>query len=379
MKKIIILVILSMLILTGCGTKTEQKKGVENINIGYENGADTSPMWMASKHEFAASESGYYYMESMQLKFFDIKQQIAYPVCGKAECNHSVHDENCDSYFEASGSKVWYYNHNIYLLSYENQNCILMRVSPDGSTREKLFSIGSTSGSGQIYEMIFHDNCAYVYNVQGGIAQKEEYTATIHKFSLDGKNDDIIYSYTAKGAIIENVKSYGEKLMFIVEEVTFDGTKSSIGGKGVYAYDYKSGNTELIIDDAVTDYSLNVKNNELYYFVYNDGLYLSKLDSLQDTKKILWKAPEDNLYSFVSFDGDNIYLSNSRWYTLSNCKYKIALWILGIDGQEKKKISDIDAYFGDGNYMFARTSKRDAIQVIKSEDILSKDEWTTIE
>lgn len=96
------------------------------------------------------SEKGYYvFLPNNYLYYIDRKSQAATPLCNKPNCSHNSVD--CNAYFNlfvnASGESaniVQYYDGNLYIVVKDEDAMgnflgnILYKVTPDGSTREKL-------------------------------------------------------------------------------------------------------------------------------------------------------------------------------------------------------------------------------------------------
>ena len=130
----------------------------------------------------------------------------------------------------------------------------------------------------------------YIYKREGSTSGYDDITATIRRRSLDGNEDEIIQSYTAMGACIYAVKSYGDKLYFLEEEykrekdATGKVTGQTFNRLGLFAYDYNTHNVEQVIDEEITDYTFDTDKGVLYYYICEDGLYKKDFSDGKITK-----------------------------------------------------------------------------------------------
>ena len=103
-----------------------------------------------------------------------------------------------------------------------------MQIKPDGSERKTLFELGTISIA---YKLAFGGDSVYCYNRVGGYGV-DETQETVRRRSLDGKEDDIIFSYTAKGAQVSAVKLYGNKAFILVTSWTKNDNSADISAHG---------------------------------------------------------------------------------------------------------------------------------------------------
>lgn len=373
---------------------TESEQLIEISSIG-KSQEDSQPYWESNVHDFAKAEGGYYYLETLPLRlmFFDEETKEYYPVCAKADCDHNNADCNAfldgSSWYEKDGNtnpqycmgSIYYYKGFIYLL---NTNGYLTKVSPDGSSRKDVVKIYTYDGSTDT-KLAFYDDNVYVYNSVGNLGGEQETTETITKYSLDGKIQNTVVSYTGTGAAIRYVKIYGERMYFLIggmnKETDDTGKKIVFNYDSLYAYDLKSGEMGKVINEQVTDYCIDEQNNTIYYYVLGEGLYKMNVVNKENVK--LFEASEESGSMDLSFDGKYIYMYNGIWVRTIDREKKC--WIVDINGNIINTISCEGfsrCYFGDSEFMFGdkiytEENKKRMVYIDKA-DIENVSEWTAI-
>lgn len=394
------IVLMLILSLFGCTkdkktVNTNPEQLIDITKIGTSE-VDYQSYWGQFVRDIAKADGGYYYLTKRPryLMYFDESIQSSYRVCGKADCNHN--NQNCNAFF-GSGSdygktaasnvtyspgSIYFYKGYIYMLSSEGN---LVRITPDGSERvniAQVYTFDSTSNT----KLVFYGDYVYVYNSMGHLGIIKEYTETIKRFSLDGKTQDTIFEYTGTNSAIINVRNYGNSMFFIVESATQErnGDKSTYqyNYHGLYTYNLKSGEIGKVLDAQIVDYSIDEKNNIIYYYVVADGLYKLDLSTKENTK--IYNATDKSGFVELSFDGKYIYLNNTVWSDQNSTtenKIEKVCWVLNDHGSIINTIPsdrNLRLYFGDDKYLFAQskasTGKTNIVYINKS-NIESAQEW----
>ena len=360
--------------------------GCKTGNISLEDNNmnnDDQPYWGIYLNYITRGDGGYYYIEQDLIHFMQDDGQTVI-VCNKADCQHNT--EDCAAFIgkslaqvaqtigviEGTGynrQNIYYHNGKIYVIYNDKSGTglsYLEEIAGDGSYRKRLFDIGDYSVA---YGLVFHDDSVYIYMREGGVSGFTENTATIRKRTLDGKQDEIVYSYTDKGAIIYALKSYGNNLYFLEE--SYDVSKLADGSrdvlfkrKGLFRYEYATGNVLNILENDISDYTFDITNGDLYYYVCDDGLYKQKLN--QSAAEKIYSA-EDKItnVSQISYMNGYICVSNDMFlpyygiYPDESC-----LYILDNTGKVINKIStELQEHdraivlFGDKNKIFVNGEK----------------------
>lgn len=396
-KRCILAVIICLIFCYGCGGKTESAKtdiiekdfDISELNFEGKEEQD-QPYWNVFSHRFARGDYGYYYMNRAEggnmIYHIDDESYEMIPLCSKADCNHA--NPNCYAYFgEYIVNSVWRYKDNLYVLTPQSGQVQLVRVSLDGSEREELFEIGPDEDSVAIYNLAFCNDCVFIYNRRGNSGVIENIPdVTLRMRSLDGKRDVNIYTMSEQDSVIDAVKVYEDKVFFLVENITLKKgeTVKQTTVKGLYCYDIVNNQVGEILDKNISDYSINTKDNVMYYYVINEGLY--KYDCVSKEDKKIMSSDDTSALCQVSCDNNNVYLSNERWSvfarTLNITPY---LWVLDKEGTVLNTIEtgNYYTYFGDDkNILFSYIAKKNNYYnpaYIKKTDITTAETWVDIE
>lgn len=336
---------------------------------------DSQSYWNVNVHNFAKGDNVYYYLDSLNLTKtpyimrFDPVAGTTDKFCSKAGCSHTTAE--CNAYLLSNQEQsIWYYKGHLYILKYTEKATVLEQVRIDGSGRRELFEIGEpyNSRTQAIYTIVFGNDCVYIYEKRPNIAtgKSSENTARIRCRSLDGKTDKIIYSETGELIYIANARYVAGRLLFMVNHYDLSSKSGSIISMGLYSYDFKTQETSNILNKSILDYEVDIKNNIIYYYIYNDGLYAFNI-STQDNTKIFTPANSVKYNSKMSFDEKYIYLIADT-----------NLLVIGTDGTLINTIPignySANINFGDQDYIFANLKTFRDVVVI---DMSKLSEYTT--
>jgi len=307
---------LSLVMLFSLAACSVNKKQNDVINYNNTNITEKNGIFMLGS-EVAESDDGYYFcarnenLSKYFIAYLDKKTNESMPLCSKINCSHSLEDvdEECDAYIDGSviiGS-LFYYDGFLYYINRNTTNymCSLCRISSDGSEHEWICDLVETPDNGNDYfsYVVYED---YVYCSSSVVNMDNNNTAIIEKINLADKSKETIYSYTAKETEIEELSFYDNKLVFRLSE-NYDSLASDL-----YYYDLNKKECKKI-DNDVCSY-IYVDNN-LIYWVCNDGIYESSFDV--DKKKIYEITDNTRLGSLV-YNGQNIYALNLYDNTTDN-------------------------------------------------------------
>lgn len=357
-------------------------------NVG-SDANDVQSYWSSSGHSFAKGEDGYYFLTETgrYLMYFDENSKEIIPVCGKADCEHN--SMTCNAYLgnaQFLPDSIYFYKGNVYLIAYHDGKSYLTQVNADGSGRKEIAELLPSDGGSSI-RLVFHDDEVYVYDRWGNYSYDNEINQVIKRVSLTDGTGKNVYEYKAKAASIDNGKTFGDKLFFMIKENSRDEKTSilTVKSNGLYTYDYKTKETGLVLDDNIFDYYVDTENNFLYYFVTGEGLY--KMDMKTRDKSMIFEATEKMGMCNLSYDGKYLYLDNFVYCSsLADSKeyqYKKCV-VLDSSG---KVINTIDCknylimYYGDENFMFALRPGEGAMNglvYIDKKNIETVKEWTLV-
>lgn len=390
-----------------CGCSKKKITGTVDLNTGNNykiskisnENVDVQNYWSTTTHSIAKGEGGYYYQSDSYdyLLFYDEELKDSYPVCGKADCHHDTIE--CNAYI-GHGIRaektdvsyllgtVYYYQGYIYLLSDKGD---LVKFAPDGSSREVIANVYTYEGRTGI-NLVFCGDDVYVYDGVGHSGMKEEMVETITRYSLDGKEKEVVVEYRGVGASINNAKIYGNQLFFTIEEMQkkeVDGIEQAVTEySGLYVYNVETGEYGKAIDKPITGYCIDSQNNLLYYFEDAVGLFSFNIET--EETKIIMEADEQSQKLELSCDGKYVYTSNKIWNAQAKRTGKditVEYLVLKADGTIVNRIACNNASslkFGDEENLFIVLKSRDSggtgmpCAMMSKSNIETASEWTVL-
>ena len=366
-------------------------KNTVNVAIGQWGTTqnESQNYWNPDNHAVAKGMGGYYFIQTTdgisKIAFFDETTQEAVAVCAKPECTHS--DNTCNVYLcdmKQTGSTlyltdtIYCYNGYLYLIQCEGGMGKLVRIHTDGSARETIADLFANTGVSSI-SLVFHENDVYAYDDTGHAGQEEEAEEVIKKISLTDGTEQTVFSYTGTGASIDRGRSFGDKLYFVIREYTKNKETKAVSSdyKGLFEYDFATGDTRKVIDADVCDYHADTENQTLFYFVQGTGLYA--YDMTQGSNTLIYPAEDELIQCKMSYDGKNLYLFNNgarQSHRNKSTHPKILLCAGYQRNQIAKIICNGVVYFGDTDYLFEENA--DNLEYMKKENLSDKSEWIQV-
>ena len=258
-----------------------------SIGSGYQLD-DSQNYWRGiGFRDFTATEDGYYFLTQnmLHLYYFDYATKEAVIACAKPECKHK--DNTCNAYMWSTPyivDNIYYHNGYLYYMKYESGMSVLVRMDTAGNNREDIAKI-MPSGQDASTHLVFHGDYAYAYCEYTHYTLDEEYTEIIKRISLKDGSTNNIYEVSGKNITVADVKSYGNRLYFAVQEQV---EKRSYNSKtrGLYAYDYDTEKVSLVSDEDISDYCMIGDKNIFAYYVVGQGLYYSDINE-QPTQLVI--------------------------------------------------------------------------------------------
>lgn len=358
--------VLTAIIFSGCAKKTDNNSEknnivkidnnsektdntVENKNNGsYAYKFDSETDCQADIGEYpmeAYTKNGYYSLQSLNdstsskmLYYYDYSSQQSVLVCGKTNCQHI--DDTCDAFFDGEEypvSSIWYYKGNVYIPSLDGDYLCITKISPDGSTREKVCSVarimqktededGATSTATYYPSMVLH--CGNIYYTNSYPGSKK---AEIYKKALEDNSDAVKLDEVEGDSVqIYRVKAYGDNIFYQKAVFGEDGT---VTDGGIYVYNSSESKSSVIVKDAVSYYCLDESGN--IYYHDNDKNAIMKIDTNGQTDTYYELGAED-CNGFL-WDGDRFVV-----YTISDIAEK--QYIMDQEGNITKTIDEYDKF-----------------------------------
>lgn len=386
-----ILPVLLLSLLAGCSQdkKEEETKGAEL----------PQPYWNIFNQSVAKAENGYYYWtfdilpdkrDNIKLYYMNQEGGERTAVCNKPDCTHTTAD--CNAVFRQDEGydteNIYFYKGYLYVLKKNKGDGLtyLEQITSDGSTRKTLFEVGAASLT---YHLVFHEDSVYINDRYGGVGI-EEAIQTIRRRSLNGEEDEELVRHKGRGIQIAAVKIYEDKLYYTVTEWPLskdvqEGVgvmKDLVKGQGLYTYDLKTKEAELLINKEISDYTVDPATGKLFYFVTNDGIYRQGTTG-ESAEKIYACEDGVNNISQISTDGKYLYVSNERFAMMvpdpeTRSYGPTYLWVLNMDGAELNRIKTPGVWtacFSDGQYVFSRNVTYSDLLFIPVSEIETAKEW----
>ena len=317
-------------------------KNTVNVAIGQWGTTqnESQNYWNPDNHAVAKGMGGYYFIQTTdgisKIAFFDETTQEAVAVCAKPECTHS--DNTCNAYLcdmKQTGSAlyltdtIYCYNGYLYLIQCEGGMGKLVRIHTDGSAREIIADLFANTGVSSI-SLVFHEND-------------------------------------------------GDKLYFVIREYTKNKETKAVSSdyKGLFEYDFATGDTRKVIDADVCDYHADTENQTLFYFVQGTGLYA--YDMTQGSNTLIYPAEDELIQCKMSYDGKNLYLFNNGAGRATETKTRTQRYCYVLDtkgNQIAKILCNGVVYFGDTDYLFEENG--DNLEYMKKENLSDKSEWIQV-
>lgn len=388
-----IVFIILIVLITYINTHNTKNKSTSVINTDLSNveeDSDSQSYWSSTGHSFAKTENGYYFVSDtgQYLMYFDKESKDVIPVCGKADCQHN--SSTCNAYLGQGQfllDTIYYNQGYIYLISYAGGYATLVQVNADGSGRKEVAKLMPSDGGSSI-RLVFHGNEVYVYDRGANIGSEDEKSECIIRVSLTSGEQETVYEYKGISATIDSAKSFGNKLFFILYEGNRDKETKQliIESKGLYSYDYDTGQTSEVTDKNIYDYYFDTQNQILYSFVKGEGLYKTDIESGEEN--LIYKADSVMSMCNMSYDGTYIYLDNIFYCTgvavgKKRGENKKCI-VLTQDGTVVNTISCknyLTIYYGDNHYMFADRPGEDlasGLVYIDKNEIETVSDWTLL-
>lgn len=396
MKKLI-LAVLVVFVLTGCGVGEKDKNSeAEKIPVENTEGDRVTVDVEVMKEEFldfdtystkntestdgqpgfsytrgASSDFGLYYWGEARgrLMYYDKASKRQVPLCNRPNCKHEDETCNADFYSRIIGpidfykSMIFYYGENVYIVGDDSESYVnLYKVASDGSGWEKYMTLfkaektitmedGGMSVEWRRPSVYLHKE--YVYYVDNS-----ESLPKLRRIQMGGSEIEVVAESQGERAMLYRVKCYGDFVFF--QSAYYIGDE--IFG-GIYAYNVKNGEVALVKADAIRDYYLV---DDLLYYEMGEIIYQYDLRT-GETTELPVRCSNDSGNYLVNDTG--IYVATSEIGSLD---------IYDKNGKHLANLTDEriwDFYFGEDGYFLAEIDGG-GNAVLKVEDVIKGEgEW----
>lgn len=306
LKKIIALFSVLIIVFSFCSCSSNK------IEVNLEQNSDTYVQtedcqnYINAFSSFVKVDDGYYFISDTMLFFYDVKEKEAYPVCNKANCEHS--DSNCSAYLSPlqfyPGMSLYYYDNALYLVGHEDdgpsrQQVYMYQISLENFKQKKAaYLFDGTSGVSMVCTI--HRGYVYFANCTG---QMDESTAALCRVKLGDTNENSvekIFEFKAIGADIANLSAFGNNLFFNTSSYE---DKQGNGYKNILNYI----NIHTLQTNQIPErkYSHFADQNKVYYCKDENTINYYDLEKDKNVFFCNIKGP-----CYISADSNYIYLDN---------------------------------------------------------------------
>ena len=282
------------MMLTGC---SERSTYPTDENFHFETDAQSYAFLPGMNRGIAESETGYYFGMTLKgnhyLFYTDKETMQTVPVCSKPNCLHYEETDQekrelCNAYFTGViGACMFYYDGKLYIPEYgrSSSEININEFSLDGTERKTIFTIDNKEIVS--CNMLFHRG--YFYAMTSTYDEEMNAVLQVWRYSMDQpkKERECLFEYTAKGAWIQDVLAYGNRMFF---KIMGDGPTH------MYQMNLQSGNIEEI-------FKISNENNGVYtLFPLKNFLFAKQVN--YDPQKEIYQQKE-TIY-IADTDGNNI-------------------------------------------------------------------------
>ena len=366
MKKTIIYLLLSLLLLTGCNKNNNNthkpitEPTTNTITNEFVPMIGTSDSCQGNEYvglysSITEGEDGIYYYNHFKNAVYYMQNgsdEIIH-LCGKPDCEHYDKKYNtleiCNSYFkDVINASLKYYNGKLYLLSYNEATyeVILWQMEPDGSERKQL-SVIETSPKIELddsntYTYVMQDN--YMYIVSNNM---DDNYSCIYKININtGEKTNLLTG--DHDLQYFRIKLYNN--LFYRQTIENNGKITF----AICRYDLSENKEYILVAESektiASSYSINTSKNELLYWVCEEGLYSYSLSTGETN---LVKQAQANKFEYqVACNGKYILLDNIYTYAYTGSyDFERKIEILDLDYNIISEITTEKLFFNNINYI----------------------------
>lgn len=335
MKRIVVLTLSLMLLLTACGESDAlQKAEVITVNTaqnvpGYVPGEDYQQNWNDWGSNIgqlsAASEDGYYYFDRFGdalLHFYDFANGHSVVLCNQPNCDHKSVDCNATvSGMEMLVQYLQFYDGNLYLIGTTNglsQDVSVWRVSADGTVRGLVGNVMTISNGGSFHCIIHR---GYVYCTLGTDEPENNREVPIYRLSLSGDGQaEVIHTFDKAHGAGAFLKAYGNHLY--INHVYYTDREGNGYCGDLYRMDIHTGEMDYLTQTPGKPF---VVDGDRVYYSGNEQVLTYDLNT-GETSVLLDQGPV-----FLTLDADRLYVDNEFY-----------IWLFADDDYTQRTVTVID-------------------------------------
>lgn len=309
-KKLMAVVALGCLMLSGCGTSNKLAENMGNddgniTNLGsvcqrgdtvyYQNDKDNFSIYKSVKGENGVK------LNDGTSYFINVVGDYVYYVYESSDFHIYRMKTDGSENTEIIKQRAYYmtvYNDHIYYIDYDDNQAIYM-ANADGSEPKKIVDA-------QCYYPIIADNALYYvdYSNEGKVTRA----------NLDGTSPKVLDDVNrVTGAYL----NYYDGKLYYVNAVTSQSVNKDSGFDNyLLSYDLEKGTTSTVIEEPCAD--INVQNGRIYYSSLTDSkVYSCDVNGkdkklVYDNNGIFLNLSDDDIYCFVKLEKQDPYIEKVR-------------------------------------------------------------------
>ena len=286
-KNLLFIMLIILIILTGCTTKTIYNIELEDYTLKYIN----------SLKQIACDNDGAYYLErdtraNWIIRYIDYENQKDMPLCSRLECEHK--DSSCTAFIEYTG--------NMYDIRVVGEKLMLLSTSAE----EDWINV-----------------------------KNDDALSKIEIMDKNGENKKTLVKFQPNQSLIGTM-AYDEKNIYTMLTETNKAKDNRISIKTILiSVDRENGQIQKLYDyDNKTPYMLGIYNNKILTYFDNinnlKGSYITEIDAVDVYKKEI-----DNIMTLNS--QERLMVHNNRLFIINN---KSGIYEVSPSSDEKKIIFD---------------------------------------
>ena len=371
MKKLALLLLTAFLAVS-CGCNNVSEINYPDTFVNYKDYQYSFCDKSTGEFIIQKCNGGYYFYLNNFIYFADEKSMHATPLCNKSDCLHDKETDmskmvDCNAFFSNPllNSEFFYYNNKLYTFSdesyYEGKNLIVLnsiyKTDPDGSNKEKLFTIDYN-----ISKWFIHRDKLYYTSDQND---------SVFKYDLSNNKTDTVLKLSVFGlynTTLENMFAYGNNLYFYISGYkSKDEFNSMLKGENIEPFEYWyviniNDGSNYKISSSLSRSGLIFEGFENDNFLYSEANYndLHPQKTLYSVDSHGNKTKSDFTYEnlFDRYYADDKFIYEAKAITLDDVEKNI-FYIYDKNNNLLTKIDFPDGYvnslyLGDENYLFYR-------------------------
>lgn len=335
MKKIIIILLCAVLLLSGCaveGTAEIIEVNTTQNSPVFVEGEDCQQQWNSWSTTIGKMSTkgigGYYYYDdsSFLLWFHDDATGQTVPVCNRPDCDHTG---ECAARLQYGTSYLHWYDGNLYAISTRGLQVVLERISPDGSVRDDIGVLFTMPNGGSVMA-VFHRG--YVYCIPTG-SDLERNRTKLYRMSLGGGEEaELIHTFDSVIGGGAFLRAYGNDV-YILHQRYADRDANGYNGD-LWRYNIHSGEMELVMEGMRRMFAVDEE-----YLYYDSDTQVIARNLETGAEQILL---EPGVPVCLLHDGRYLYIDNHMGLNITDAPEDARRYITIIDTQTMEIAGCVD-------------------------------------